>query len=80
MTRVFIDRIVIDGGTLDPRDAESFRERLQDELGVLLDAGRVPAPIAGAARLDGGELPAVPSGALPRAVAQQVVRALGGNA
>ena len=75
--RVSIERIVIDAGFLDPRDAESFRRRLREELAALLESG--PAPDAhSAARIDGGELP--PSaGALPRAVAEQVVRSLGGK-
>jgi hypothetical protein len=79
MTRVSIARIVVDGGWLDPRDAESFRVRLQDELSALLASGGLPERSANTTRVDGGELPASSPGGLPRAVAEQVVRALGGK-
>lgn len=75
--RVSIDRIVIDAAGLDPRDAEGFRRRLQEEIAALLERGGVP-DARSAARVS-GELPPTPAAALPRAVAEQVVRALGGE-
>lgn len=78
MTRVVIDRIVIDAGWLDPLDGESFRERLQNELRALIEDGGLEQ-IESAARVDGGELPSSSTSASPRAVAAHVVRALGGE-
>ena len=79
MTRVSIQRLVIDAGWLDPRDAESFRVRLQEELSALIASGGLSGGIASATRLDAGDLASVPSDALPGAVAGQVIRALGGK-
>ena len=79
MTRVSIERIVIDAGWLDPRDAESFRERLQEELSALIELRGVPERIGSTTRLDAGELPSSSRRGLPRAVAEQVVRSLGGK-
>jgi hypothetical protein len=79
MTRVSIERIVVDAGWLDSRDAESFRVRLQDELRTLIEAGGLSDRIATMTRLDAGELPSSSVSELPRAVAEQVVRSLGGK-
>lgn len=79
MTRVSIERIVIDAGWLDPRDAESFRERLQNELSALIEIGGLPEHIGSTTRVDGGQLPSSSGSALPRVVAEQVVRSLGGK-
>jgi hypothetical protein len=79
MKRVFIERIVIDEGCLDLRDAESFCERLQYELSRLLETSNQPEEIDSTARVDGGELPAERGSVSPRMVAEHVVRSLGGN-
>jgi hypothetical protein len=79
MTRVSIARIVVDADWLDPRDAESFRVRLQHELSALIENGELPDRIANTMRVDAGELPSSSPGELPRAVAERVVRSLGGK-
>jgi len=79
MKRVFIERIVIDDSCLDLRDAESFCERLQNELSRMLETSNLPEEIDSAALVDGGELPAEPGSVSPRMVAEQVVRSLGGK-
>jgi hypothetical protein len=79
MKRVFIERIAIDSGSLGTQDAETFRKSLENELGRLLESGGLPRGLTGATRIDGGELPASSSDSLPRAVAEQVVRSLGGQ-
>ena len=79
MNRVFIERIVIDSSTLGTQDPESFRKSVERELGLLLAVDGLPAGIAAAPRLDGGELPPASGGNMPRTVAELVVRSLGGN-
>jgi hypothetical protein len=79
MTRVSIERIGVDAACVDPRDAESFRERLRHELSLLLEKGGVPESMSSASRADGGELHLSPGSDLPRAVAEQVVQFLGGK-
>jgi hypothetical protein len=79
MKRVFIERIVLDEGCLDLRDAESFCERLENELSRLLETSSLPESLASTARVDGGELPAETGSVSPRMVAERVVRSLGGK-
>ena len=77
MTRVSIERIVIDESCLDPGQADSFRGRLQDELNSLFENTALPNNIQNAARVDGGELASAT--ASPRVIAERVVRSLGGK-
>jgi hypothetical protein len=79
VTRISIDRIVIDADGFDPRDSEALRERIERELASQIESGGLPERIESRTTIQGGELPHSPGSALPRMVAQQVVRALGGK-
>ncbi|MCW5983254.1 MAG: hypothetical protein KIT09_34505 [Bryobacteraceae bacterium] len=79
MTRVSIDRIVVDAHAIDPRDAESLRRGIEQELTRLIASAGLPEGLESKTRVQGGELPPSPGSGLPRMVAEQVVRALGGR-
>ncbi len=79
MRRIEIERITIDANLPEAADPESLREQIRKELQALLVEN--PAlPAAPRDRLDGGELPASAGPALPRTIAQAIVRSLGGKA
>ena len=79
MTRVTIDRIVIEADGLDPRDAESLREGIERELAKQIESAGLPERIESRARIQGGALPASPGDALPQQIAGRVVQSLGGK-
>lgn len=79
MKQVHIERLVIDEGCFESGDVESLRERLQNELTTLLEKDGLPDTMQSTTRVDGGQLPSSSPTALPRMIAEQVVRSLGGK-
>ncbi len=79
MTRLLIGKIVVDASCLGGRDPEAFRAAVEQEVAALLERGFDPMGFVSANVLDGGQVDSA-SGNFTTAVAQQIVRALGGDA
>ncbi len=79
MTRLCIDRVVIEADFADPRDSDTLRERIEHELTQLIASAGLPERVESRTRVQGGELPSSPGSMLPRLIAERVVRSLGGK-